>query len=248
MPKHVACLTLFCACVISPVSFAEQKRDIYDNENKNADDPTRIVTKLGVAADYNFESEKAGYSISGSLGLSEAQKINARYHPDTQEWSVGGSWLFDIGIVNFNFGHSEYSDGSNFNNYSIGTFLPLSVFGIEPAGWQIFPMAGFNYTDGERPLNANDEFYDENNPFVLHPSDSTGGYVGAFSLKPINDKFTVMAFAGASIGSDDYFGYWMGAGSGYNFTKKDSISLLALVSDNDYGSDKKVILSYSHTF
>ncbi|GAM56840.1 hypothetical protein JCM19231_4402 [Vibrio ishigakensis] len=225
-----------------------EKRDIYDNENKDANDPTRVMTKLGIGGDYNFETEDFGYAISGSIGLSEAQKINARYHPETQEWSLGGSWLFDFGIVNFNFGKSEYDDGSNYNNYSVGTFVPLSEFGFEPAGWQIFPMAGFNYTDGERPLDAGDPEFDPSNPYVLHPSDSTGGYVGYFALKPINKEFTTLTFAGVSMGSDDYFGYWLGAGLGYNFTPKDSISLFGLVMDNDYGSDQKIILSYSHTF
>lgn len=225
-----------------------EKRDIYDNEHKHVDDPTRIVTKLGFAGDYNFESEDFGYSISGSIGLSEAQKINLRYHPDTQEWMLGGSWLFDFGIVNFNFGKSEFDDGSNYNNYSVGTFVPLSTFGFEPAGWQIFPMAGFNYTDGERPVNEGHPEYDPSNPYVLHPSDSTGGYVGYFALKPINEAFTTLTFAGVSMGSDDYFGYWLGAGVGYKFTKKDSINLFGIVSDNDYGADQKIILAYSHTF
>ncbi|WP_261816939.1 hypothetical protein [Vibrio gallicus] len=262
MHKIIAGLATVSICLASSIAIADDttnrnpssaqdskaQPDIYDNRNKHVDDPTRIVTKLGVSGDYNFESEKFGYAISGSIGLSEAQKINARYHPDTQEWSLGGSWLFDVGIVNFNFGRSEYEDGSNFNNYSVGTFVPLSVFGIEPAGWQIFPMAGFNYTDGERPLNPGEPNYDGENPYVLHPTDSTGGYLGYFSLKPLNEQFTAITFAGASIGSDDYFGYWLGAGIGYKFTKKDSINLLGIVADNDYGADQKIILSYSHTF
>lgn len=224
------------------------KKDIYDNKNKNVDDPTRINTKLGFAGDYNFESENFGYSISGSVGLSEAQKINVRLHPDSGEWMLGGSWLFKFGILNFNFGKSEYDDGSNFNNYSVGTFVPLSVFGIEPNGWQIFPMAGFNYTDGERPVNEADPKYDDLDPYVLHPSDSTGGYLGYFSLKPLNEKFTAITFAGVSAGSDDYFGYWLGGGVSYKFTRRDSIGLLGVVSDNDYGSEQKIILSYSHDF
>ncbi|MGV2986212.1 hypothetical protein ACE1OE_01110 [Vibrio sp. E150_011] len=227
---------------------ASIERDIYDNKNKNVEDPTRINSKLGFAGNYDFNSESYGYSVSGSIGLSEAQKINLRLHPDTDEWTLGGSWLFDIGIVNFNFGRSEYDDGSNFNNYSIGTFVPLSVFDIEPYGWQIFPMAGFNYTDGERPLNEVEPEFDPSNPYALHPTDSTGGYLGYFSLKPLNDEFTAMTFAGASAGSNDYFGYWLGAGLGYKFTKRDSLTLLGLLSDNDYGSEQKIIFSYSHDF
>lgn len=37
---------------------SNQKPDIYDNENKHVDDPTRIVTRLGLGSDYNFESEQ----------------------------------------------------------------------------------------------------------------------------------------------------------------------------------------------
>ncbi|WP_261837197.1 hypothetical protein [Vibrio ishigakensis] len=229
---------------------SNQKPDIYDNENKHVDDPTRIVTRLGLGSDYNFESEQMGYAITGSIGLSEAQKINARYHPETDEWSLGGSWLFDFGIVNFNFGRSEYEDGSNFNNYNIGTFVPLSVFGIEPNGWQIFPMAGFNYNEGEIAIEQqNASSFDSSlNEYVLHPTSSTGGYLGYFSLKPLDDKYTIMSFGGASVGSNDYFGYWFGVGAGYKFTPKDSIKLMGIVSDNDYGSDQKLVVSYSHTF
>lgn len=226
----------------------KSKKDIYDNKSKNAEDPTRINTKLGFAGDYNFESENFSYSISGSIGLSEAQKINLRIHPETGEWMLGGSWLFDFGIINFNLGKSEYDDGSNYNNYSVGTFAPLSVFGIEPNGWQIFPMAGFNYTDGERPVDENQPEFDPSNPYALHPTDSTGGYLGSFVLKPINEAFTVIGFAGASIGSNDYFGYWIGAGTGYKVTKRDTISLLGIIADNDYGSDQKIVISYSHNF
>ncbi|GLS83022.1 hypothetical protein [Paraferrimonas haliotis] len=224
------------------------RANIYDDEAKDSQDPTRINTKLGVAIDHNFQSSKSGYSVSGSIGLSEAQKVNMRFHPDTGEWKLGGSWLFDFGIVNFNFGKSEYDDGANYNNYSVGTFVPLSVFGFEPGGWQIFPMAGFNYTDGERPLGEWEPDFDPDNPYVLHPTNSTGGYIGAFSLKPVHEKVTVMAFAGASKGSNDYSGYWLGAGSAFKLTKRDSLSLLAIYSDNDYGTDKKLVLSYSHDF
>lgn len=252
--RSLTALLLCCLYGFCPISLANtavdksSERDIYDNHSKNADDPTLIRTSFGFAGNYNFESDNFGYSISGSIGLSEAQKINVRFHPDTDEWRLGGSWLFDFGIVNFNFGKSEYDDGANYNNYSIGTFIPLSVFGIEPNGWQIFPMAGFNYTEGERPLNEAEPDYDIDNPYVMHPTQSKGGYLGFFSLKPIDDALTVMTFAGASAGSNDYFGYWFGVGLGYEVTQQDSISLLGLASDNDYGSDQKVILSYTHNF
>ncbi|MCP5922174.1 hypothetical protein NL350_27915, partial [Klebsiella pneumoniae] len=84
-----------------------------------------------------------------SLALDPARKLNARINSDASEWRVGGSWLFPIGIFNFNIGKNDFSNGASQTNYSVGTFLPLSYFGIEPAGFQIFPMAGYTYNTGE---------------------------------------------------------------------------------------------------
>ncbi len=103
-------------------------------QEKHHEDPTKIVTKVG-----------AGYSdsafVSGSIGLDEARMINARYN-ETGEWRLGGSWLFDLGIVNFNFSRTDYENDSYRNNYSIGTYIPLSYFDISPVRMDVlFPMA-----------------------------------------------------------------------------------------------------------
>ncbi len=47
-------------------------------EEKHPDDPTKIVTKAGIA--YNEELK-----FSGSIGLDEARMINARVNADGEE-------------------------------------------------------------------------------------------------------------------------------------------------------------------
>lgn len=61
---------------------------------------------------------------------------------------IRGFWLFDISIINFNFRRTDYDHGYYSKKYSVGTFVPLSYFWIEPAGWMIFPMADYNYSNG----------------------------------------------------------------------------------------------------
>ncbi|MGR5542697.1 hypothetical protein ACPV5V_29525, partial [Vibrio campbellii] len=50
-------------------------------EEKHHEDPTKIVTKLGVGVSDTV-------SVSGSLGLDEARMINARINNDS-EWRIG---------------------------------------------------------------------------------------------------------------------------------------------------------------
>ncbi|WP_420884641.1 hypothetical protein [Vibrio chaetopteri] len=65
------------------------------DEEKNQEDPTKIVTRVG--AGYNGE-----LTLNGSLGLDEARMISGNINSDASEWRIGGSWLFSKGIVNFN--------------------------------------------------------------------------------------------------------------------------------------------------
>jgi hypothetical protein len=97
---------------------------------KLAEDPTQIVTQLGVS--YGGSDVR----LSGSLGLDSVRKINASTQTDGNEWRIGGSWLFDVGIANFKFRRNEFDNGASQTSYSVGTFFPLSRFGFEPAGWQ----------------------------------------------------------------------------------------------------------------
>ncbi len=70
-------------------------------DEKNQEDPTKIITKLGAGDNDQF-------TFSGSIGLDEARMINARINDDASEWRIGGSWLFDFGIVNFNVNRNDH--------------------------------------------------------------------------------------------------------------------------------------------
>ncbi len=205
---------------------------------KNPEDPTKIVTRAGVSYDGEF-------GLSGSIGLDESRMINARVKSTGDEWRIGGSWLFPVGIVNFNFSRSEFDDEAFKNNYSIGTFIPLSYFGIEPAGWQLFPMAGYSYNDGEFAVHDNDSVDEQ---YVLMPASSHGGYIGLFGLKPLANDFTLMAFGGGSAGSENYTGYWYGMGLSYKITSAQSVNVYGVQTDDDFGSEGKVGVSYTYEF
>lgn len=222
------------------------------NDNKLADDPTRIVTTVGISFDTDLSSQNI--TFNGSLALDPARKINVSINDDASEWRIGGSWLFDIGIVNFNAGKNSYDNGASQTNYSVGTFIPLSVFDIEPFGVQIFPMAGYTYNDGEIACETATNPYciekntELNQDYVLLPSTSHSGYLGAFALKPLSPQLTAIGFAGASVGSNDYFGYWAGAGMGYSLSDKHSLSLKGYLVDNPYGSEVLMGASYKYVF
>ncbi|MFM2663999.1 hypothetical protein AAFX24_03595 [Vibrio mediterranei] len=206
-------------------------------KEKHHEDPTKIVTKVG-----------AGYSdsafVSGSIGLDEARMINARYN-ETGEWRLGGSWLFDLGILNFNFSRTDYENDSYRNNYSIGTYIPLSYFDISPAGWMLFPMAGYSYNDGKMAMPSEEV----DNEYVLMRSQSHGGYLGMFGIRPIDDSdWSVLGFAGGSIGSDNYRGYWGGLGLSYKINNNASFNFFGMLSEDDYGTNNKLAGSVSYEF
>ena len=256
-------LIVFLVFLTSVPSFAQER--MKNNNEKLADDPTKVITKFGASYANNYHFEDANVSFSGSFALDEARKINVRLNHDASEWRVGGSWLFPVGIVNFNFGKNEYINGANQTNYSIGTFIPLSFFGIEPMGIQIFPMAGYTYNDGEFPVcrgqgacsgaGFNGDFSAENG-FEMMVSTNSSGYVGMFSLKPLTKQITLMGFAAGSYGSENedgenYKGFFAGIGVGYLISKRHSFSLMTFVMDNNTyldEPDNRLIASYQYQF
>jgi len=245
-------LTLF--TLLIPTLVLAETGNVKKEDEKLAEDPTKVTTKLGVNYANNYDFNDGGVTFSGSLALDPARKINVSINEDASEWRVGGSWLFDIGIVNFNFGRREFTTGAVQDNYSVGTFLPLSYLGFEPFGIQIFPMAGYSYNDGEQACEiASGRCPDDARPsldpnLMLVSNSSHSGYVGAFSLKPITENLTLIMMAGGSLGSNDYSGYWFGGGLGYTILKQHSISAFTYKMDNSYGADSAFGLSYSYTF
>lgn len=210
-----------------------------EGEEKNPEDPTKIVTRLGAGFNGDF-------TINASWGLDKARMISGFINEDASEWRLGGSWLFDKGIVNFNFKKNQYDDGGESVSYNIGTFVPLSVFGIEPCGWQIFPSAGFNYTEGDIVLEGPADFPEN---YFLVPFDTKGVYLGAFALKPVNDQWTLMGGLGGSYGSGDATNVYGGAGIGFRINEQQSVNLFYSMSDSsDFGSRDTLSFSYRYEF
>ncbi len=255
-------LPVFCLSAINQV-YAESEH--LNNKDKLADDPTKVITKIGISYANNYDFDDSNVSFSASLALDEARKINIRINEDVSEWRVGGSWLFSAGIVNFNFGKNEYSNGANQTNYSVGTFIPLSVFGFTPAGILLFPMAGYTYNDGESPHCAEDGVCADNgftgtpsieNGFYMVESGGSSGYLGAFGLKPLNKHITLIGFTAGTYGSENdegenYKGYFAGLGGSYTFNKTHSLNLLTFIMDNNTyldSADKRMMASYTYQF
>ncbi|WP_440876908.1 hypothetical protein [Thalassotalea sp. PLHSN55] len=223
------------AVLLASANFAA---NAYAEEEKHPDDPTKVITKLG----FNYTDEVA---ISGSLALDEARKINVRTNTDASEWRIGGSWLFDFGILNFSLNRSEYDDGGNKNSYSVGTFLPINKLGVDTGKWQIFATGGFNHNKTETFQETEPELTSE---MTMIQNASNGGYLGAFALRPITDKWTFMTFGGGGMGSGGYRNAWGGAGTTYKFNNQHSMNVFGFVSDDDYGTVSKVGVSYTYEF
>lgn len=221
-------LVLIACLLIASVVYAEEKHH---------EDPTRIVTKAGFG--YNGTA-----TVSGSIGLDDARMLSGRVN-DEGEWRIGGSWLFDLGIVNFNFSKTDYDYGSYRNNYSIGTYVPLTYFDFQPGGWLLFPMAGYSYNHGKQATSDTDS----SDEFVLIRSASHGGYGGMFGVRPLgHSDWSLMAFGGASVGSDSYFSYWYGAGVSYKFSAQASMNTFGYLSEDDFGQVNKLGVSFSYQF
>ncbi|EIO4563413.1 hypothetical protein LQM11_004039 [Vibrio parahaemolyticus] len=238
-----------------------------NNHEKLADDPTKVITKVGVSYANNLDFNDDNVSFSGSLAFDEARKLNVRVNSDGSEWRVGGSWLFPMGIVNFNFGKNEYTNGADQTNYSIGSFMPLSYFGIQPAGIQIFPTAGYTYNDGSSPRCTDTSKTCSTTPnfsglptaengFTMVDVAGSSAYLGAFALKPLSSKLTLMGVTVGTYGSendegDNYKGYFAALGLGYLVNKQHSFNVMTGIMDNNTyldDPDERLILSYTYQF
>jgi len=222
----------------SSVVTANQATEKEQQKEKHQDDPTKVITRLGVG--YTDD-----VTLSGSLALDPVRKLNAKTNKDASEWRFGGSWLFDFGIMNFSMSRSEYDDGGHKNNYSIGTFLPLSALGVDTGKWIVFPMAGINHNQGEVVVNDESELQ---NDVVMVQNTSNGGYLGVMALRPITDHWTVLAFGGAGMGSGGYNNAWLGSGIGYKINKHNSFNFYGFVSEDDFGRISKLGFGYTYEF
>ncbi len=224
---------LVCLAIAGPA--LAQERSARTERTQLADDPTKIITKLGVRYTEDV-------SISGSVAFGPVTKINASYS-ETGEWSLGGSYLFNFGIVNVAASHRELDNGTSQTQYSLGTFVPLSALGASTGKWQMFPMAGVNYIEGSSvdldTVLSND---------LPVATSSKGGYIGVMGLRPLNEKWVFRGVLVGSAGSDNYSGYTIGGGFSYMITKRDRVSAFASYIDNSFGTRDAIGISYSREF
>ncbi|TYK65831.1 hypothetical protein CWS31_008880 [Colwellia echini] len=231
--------------LLSSFATAEtEQQKIKAEDEKNNNDPTKVITRVGL-----------GYSddltISGSLAFGPVSKLNAKTNSDFSEWRFGGSWLFDFGIVNVSFNRAEYDEGGSKNTYSIGTYLPLNVLGVDTGKWMVFPMAGYSHTDGETLTPTDSEVANDSSiasDGIMTQNTSNGGYIGAFLLRPITKEWTVLAFGGGGMGSNDYSNVWGGGGVSYKLNENNSFNFYGYISDDDYGKINKLGVSYTYEF
>ncbi|MBO9453133.1 hypothetical protein J7426_22920 [Tropicibacter sp. R16_0] len=203
------------------------------NDGKLSDDPTKIVTKIGLRyTDYG--------SIFGSVAFGPVTKLNFVVSEDEQ-WRIGGSYLFDFGIVNVSASRQDFENGINQTQYAIGTFLPLVAMGIQPKGWLLFPAAGANYTEGSYG-RADIDFA---GTFDFEVA-SKGAYVGLLGLKQLSEKWVFKSGGVVSAGSNDYSGVSAGLGLTYTLTPKNSLSVVGTYTDNSFG--ERSLLGVSYTF
>ncbi len=207
-------------------------------EEKHHEDPTKVITKLGIGYSDDF-------TLSGSIALDGARKINGNINKDASEWRLGGSWLFEFGIINFSLGRSEYDNGGQKENFSIGTFLPLNALGIDTGKWMVFPMAGINHNRIENFVEEEPKSLYE---LVMYQNTNNGGYLGAMTLRPLTKYWTVMGFAGGGLGSDDYSNVWAGAGVSYKINENQSFNMFGFLADDSFGSTSKLTMNYTYEF
>ena len=202
---------------------------------KLSDDPTKVVTKIGARySDFG--------TVFGSIAFGPVTKVNLSISEGGQ-WRIGGSYLFDFGIVNVSASEQDLDSGVTQTQYAIGTFVPLVALGIQPGGWLLFPAAGANYTEGD----ASGIDFDFGDAFPTEIS-SKGGYVGLLGLKPLSERWVVKAGGVLSAGSDDYSGSSIGAGVTFNASANDSISVFGSYIDNSFGQRELFGVSYTREF
>jgi hypothetical protein len=203
------------------------------------EDPTKIITKMGVGFNENF-------TLSGSIGLDAVRKINASINDDASSWKLGGSWLFEKGIVNANLRRSELDLGTSKTGYSLGTVIPLRAFDFTPYDIQIFPMVGISKNEGDIAIKNTEPTL--GNDYVLVSNSTKGAYIGYFAFKTLSAKWSVLSFGGTSKGSDDYSGYWFGGGLSYKIDQQQSINGYGFMTDDDFGSQEKIGFTYRYEF
>ncbi len=207
-------------------------------KEKHPEDPTKVITKIGI-----------GYSdkltFSGSFALDRAKKINGNINAEGDEWRIGGSWLFNFGIINFSLGRSKYDNGGTKDNYSVGTFLPLTALGVDTGKWMVFPMAGLNHNKTNTITEGEPSSLEE---LTMQQNTSNGGYIGTMVMRPLTEHWTAIGVVGGGLGSDSYTNIFAGGGASYKINQQHSFNLFAFASEDDFGSISKLVINYTYEF
>ncbi|SNS45690.1 hypothetical protein SAMN06295912_1076 [Sphingomonas laterariae] len=204
-------------------------------KEKAAEDPTKIATKAGVS--YSDE-----LSVSGSVAFGAKFKVNGRVS-ESGQWSIGASYLFPVAILTFSAARIELDSGVEQTRYSLGGFVPLTELGLDTGKWRLFVPFGYSHTNGKQPSID----IDQNEGFPTEMS-SSSGYVGLFSIRPLNEHITLLAGGNVTNGTNDFSGYSVGGGLSYHLSGRDTVGLSGNYIDNSFGQRKRVSVSYRHEF
>lgn len=191
-------------------------------KKKNFFDPTNIDTRIG--AQYTDK----GFGASGSIAWSETGKVNVSA-TEGGSWTLGGSWGTDWGLIDYYVSSDEDRTG-----YYLGTYVPLSTFGVDTGKLMVFPFAGANYTTFEEPQ-------------VSGATDSYGAYAGVLALYPVNEQVTAGIYSFYAYGTE-YTNALAAAFVGYNFTENLALKTMAGYSDDNYDSGMVYTIRVEHKF
>ncbi|GDY24849.1 hypothetical protein AHAT_07390 [Agarivorans sp. Toyoura001] len=206
-----ACFTLW-ACTLN----AEERQSASE---KHIEDPTQIVTRAGVGYDGEL-------TVNASIGLDDSRMLRGKVNASGDDWYLGGSWLFEKGIVNL------YVDGNTDRiSYNLGTYVPLSEFGVNTGKWMVFPTGGVSVID---PKNTSELNY--------------GGYLGGFAIRPFNEQWSLVSWLGTTVASNNYQSIWGGIGASYRINREQSIRGNVNLSNDDYGHNTTSSISYTYQF
>lgn len=214
--------SLLQAALLLPIATVVPLNAQIAEREKLSDDPTKIVKKIG----FRY-SDFA--TIFGLIAFGPLTKVNVSFSED-ERWSIGGSYLFDFGIVNVATSQKALSIDLEQTKYSMG---------IQPFGWLLFLAVGANRTEGSL---ANFDFDFEE--ALQFETSSKGGYHGLLALEPLIDKWVIKSGVVLSAGSNDYSEYSVGGGLTYNVSTAHSISVFGSYSDNSFGQRDLLGISY----
>jgi hypothetical protein len=213
---------------------AEDKGRALERE-KAAEDPTKISTRVGVS--YSGE-----LSVSGSMAVGPKFKFNGRIAKSGQ-WSLGASYLLPVAILTFAAGKSELDSGVQQTRYSLGGFVPLARIGVSTGKWQLFVPFGYTYTNGKQAVTDLDQ--QDGIPIEIS---SNSAYVGIFTIRPLNERLTLMTGANFSKGTNDFSGVAAAGGLSYHLTGNDTVAVRTSYVANSFGHNTRIGISFQHEF